>query len=384
MSCIAGFLTLAALVLATSLQAAAAPRIELRGTIELPASVADAAGHDVPITGLSGVTWFADDRYAAVMDNSDLIVRFRLTLSTGGAPLAVSDLEVVRLQEAHDYEDIAPWPAPSAAGGESLTADAAGRHVLVCAEDTSAIRGVSLADGALGEPMPLPDILRSPRPNRGLEALALDPDHRHLWTATEEALPADGPAAAADAGTVVRIARIPLPGGDDRPATAQFAYAVDPPHRFAPVIGGTPLSGLVALAALGAGRLLVLERSGAPGLPPFASRIHLVDTTGCADVSTIDRNLAAESECRVTKSRLWEDSLGVNLEGMCLGPRLPSGDRALVAVADNGGIGGPNRIVCFTIGAPAGGAAMPTLALAALALGGLVLAGLLAGRFSSP
>jgi hypothetical protein len=69
---------------------------------------------------------------------------------------------------------------------------------------------------------------------------------------------------------------------------------------------------------------------------------------------------------------------------MCLGPRLPSGDRALVAVADNGGIGGPNRIVCFTIGAPAGGAAMPTLALAALALGGLVLAGLLAGRFSSP
>ncbi|RLS79683.1 MAG: esterase-like activity of phytase family protein [Planctomycetota bacterium] len=381
---IVGFLPFAAsLLLATSLQASA-PRIALRGTIELPASVTDAAGRDVPIAGISGVTWFAADRYAAVLDNSDLIVCFRLTLSAGGEPLAISDVEVVRLRETHDYEDIAPWPASSVDGGTRHQEDDAGRRVLVCEEDTPAIRGVSLDDGGLGEALPLPGILRSRRPNRGLEALALDPDHRHLWTATEEALADDGPPATADAGTVVRITRVPLPGGDDRVTAAQFAYAVDPPHRFAPVFGGTPLSGLVALAALGSGRLLVLERSGAPGLPPFAGRIHFVDTTDCADVSAIAGGLAALGTCRVAKQRLWEDSLGVNLEGMCLGPRLASGDRALVTVADNGGIGGPNRIVCFTIAEPAATAPLPALALAALAAGGLALAGFLAGRFGSP
>ncbi|NBW87950.1 MAG: esterase-like activity of phytase family protein, partial [Planctomycetia bacterium] len=383
MARIVGFLPLGAALLAAAALPAAAPRIEVRGTIELPASVTDAAGHEVPVSGLSGVTWFAADRYAAVMDNSDLVVRFRLALAADGAPLGVSDVDVVRLRETHDYEDIAPWPAPSSNGGRMPDGQGAQR-VLVCEEDTPAIRGAWLDDGELGEPLPLPDILRSRRLNRGLEALAVDPDGRHLWTATEESLPEDGPAATADAGTVVRIARIPLPNGDDLGAAAQFAYAVDPPHRFARMFGGTPLSGLVALAALGGGRLLVLERSGAPGLPPFAGRINLVDTTGGADVSAIERGLAAETACHVTKSRLWEDSLGVNLEGLCLGPRLASGDRAVVAVADNGGIGGPNRVVCFTITEAGAGPTLPALAaLAALVAGGLVAVGLFLGRFAS-
>lgn len=341
----------AALLAAAALAAAAAspppPRITFRGTIDLPATAADAAGVDVPLTGFSGVTWLDGDRYAAVMDNSDVVVRFRLALGAGGEPRAVNDVAVIRLGAVHDYEDIAIRPG-------------AARQLLVCEEDTPAIHVAALDGTPLGAPLPLPEILCSRRPNRGLESLAIDPDGRHLWTATEEALPEDGPAATLDAGTVVRLVRMPLLRDDGQPA-AQFAYAVDPPHRFAPLFGGVPVSGLVAIAPLGAGRLLVLERSGAPGVPPFAGRIHLVDTAGCPDVAGIDAGLAGRADCHLQKRRLWEDALGINLEGMCLGPRLAAGGRSLVAVADNGGIGGPNRIACFAVTEPrAAGRSAPT------------------------
>jgi len=341
----------AALLAAAALAAAAAsplpPRITFRGTIDLPATAADAAGVDVPLTGFSGVTWLDGDRYAAVMDNSDVVVRFRLALGAGGEPRAVNDVAVIRLGAVHDYEDIAIRPG-------------AARQLLVCEEDTPAIHVAALDGTPLGAPLPLPEILCSRRPNRGLESLAIDPDGRHLWTATEEALPEDGPAATLDAGTVVRLVRMPLLRDDGQPA-AQFAYAVDPPHRFAPLFGGVPVSGLVAIAPLGAGRLLVLERSGAPGVPPFAGRIHLVDTAGCPDVAGIDAGLAGRTDCHLQKLRLWEDALGINLEGMCLGPRLAAGGRGLVAVADNGGIGGPNRIACFAVTEPtAAGRSAPT------------------------
>ena len=55
-----------------------------------------------------------------------------------------------------------------------------------------------------------------------------------------------------------------------------------------------------------------------------------------------------------------------------------------MAVADNGGIGGPNRVVCFTIAEAGAGPTLPALTLAALAAGGLVVAALFLGRFASP
>jgi hypothetical protein len=245
----------------------------------------------------------------------------------------------------------------------------------VAEEDTPAIRAISLADGSLLGVIPTPKTFATRRPNRGFESLDIEPDGRHIWTANEEALPADGPAATAAAGTVVRLARIaiPEPGQQDREAPTQLAYAVDPPHGFARVFFGDPLSGVAAVAGLGKGRLLVLERSGCPGLPPFENRMYVVNTRDATDITTSDGALAEHPEEHTRKMLLWQDQLGCNLEGLCLGPSLGGKRRALLAIADNNGIGTPNLVVGFTLEDQTGDIPLPMIlggaAAVAIALG---------------
>jgi hypothetical protein len=387
--------------------AAAEQKVVFQGAIPLPDHADDADGKSVKITGLSGVAWLGDDRYAAVMDNSQHLLLFRLSLTQTGKPLAVDSLRIVKLSQRHDYEDVVPCPAAVALamrqqrqpdrrengrGGEQGGKQDE-QFVLVCEEDTPAVRAFSLTDGGMIGAVRLPENLLARRPNRGLESLAIEPDGRFLWTANEEALPGDGPAAAAGGGTVVRLTRLPLPGdkpmvddgsgqGGEPPGAAAFqvAYAVDPAHSFVRVFAGQPLSGLSALVALGEGRMLALERSGAPGLPPFASRIYLVDVGAAVDVSAVERDLASRREAVVEKRLLWTDSLGINLEGLCLGPLLADGNRGLVAVADNGGIGTPNQLVGLALVTPA-----PALKPAVLgAVAALLAIALIVGRLTSP
>lgn len=310
-------------------------RVASRAAITLPADVPAADGTRLKLVGLSGITWLGGDRYATVMDNSASLIRFHLELAADGTPVAATAFEPLALGERHDYEDLAPR-----LGG------AAG--VFICEEDTPTIRAFRLEDGGADGTVAVPEIFRRRRANRGLEALALDPDGRHLWTANEEALEADGPAAAPQAGTVVRLVRVPLAGAG---GAFQAAYRVDPPHDIVPVFAGPTFSGVVAIVALGRGRLLVLERSAGPGLPPFESRIYLVDTARAADVSGITGGLAKKRDTFVGKALLWSGALGLNLEGLCLGPRMGADRRALVAIADNGGLETPTQVAGFELSA---------------------------------
>ena len=379
----------------------AEPSVVFQGAIPLPSRADDADGNAVEITGLSGVAWLGEDRYVAVMDNSQHLLLFRLSLTQTGKPIAVESLRFVRLSQRHDYEDVVPCPGHLARALEQDRGGAGGERgdeiepaVLVCEEDTPAVRAFSLGDGRMLGVLPLPENLRTRRPNRGLESLAIEPGGRAVWTANEEALPADGPAATVGGGTVVRLTRLPLAGEEqprpfdrlrsrrEQPAAAAFqaAYRVDPPHAFLRVFAGQPLSGLAALVALGNGRLLALERSGAPGLPPFASRIYLVDTKAAVDVSAVERDLATRQAAVVEKRLLWSDSLGVNLEGLCQGPLLADGNRSLLAIADNGGIGTPNQLVGLALVAPPPAVRPGVLG----AVAALVAVALVVGRLTSP
>ena len=354
-------MVVAALVAACSIPAAAMgmrrvfdrgmPRIRQHGSLSLPRSFTGPGGTEVPLTGASGLLRLDDDRYAAVLDNSNSMVLFRLQLDDDGTPVDASDFRLLTLSERHDYEDICPCP-PSLARRLPATAtdpsqSPASSLVLVCEEDTPAIRGVSLADGAVLGNVPIPATLRSPTPNRALESLAADPDLACLWTATEEGIPADGPPPTATAGTVVRLAQLSV--ADDgtvaEARTKQFGYRVDPPHRFIRVFGGASLSGVTALASLGSGRLLVLERSACPGLPPFEARIYLCDTSTAPDIASIDKDLAAHADRLLPKQLLWKEQTGSNLEGLCVGPELPDGGCSLLAISDNGGLGTPTQLV---------------------------------------
>jgi hypothetical protein len=358
-------------VLAVFCLAAAAPlaaaeaRVEMLGRLSFPDQAAGTTEKPLVITGLSGVAWLGDTAWAAAMDNSDRLVTFTLQLSAKGAPTDVANVQTTRLEARHDYEDLAVCP-PELARRITRRFTAKGRTdpgpcLLLCEEDTPAIRGAALADGRLVGLMPIPDVLKSRRPNRGLEALTVEPDGSCIWTANEEALTLDGPAPSTTTGTVVRLVAIPIPtaGGTATARTAagavadnnsrQVAYPVDPPHEFVEFLKGESFSGVVALVALGKGRLLVLERSAARGLPPLENRIYYVDTVGAPDATGVERDLAARPELFVKKRLLWKDALGCNLEGLALGPALPGGARSLVAIADNGGIGTPTQLVTFRL-----------------------------------
>lgn len=348
-----------------------------RGASTLPPTALDKRGRDVEITGISGITWLGHDRYAAIMDNSDKLILFSLKLADG-TPEEATDVEVVTFSEPHDYEDVAACPEPLqqriAARRMKQGFRDPGRCVLVCEEDTPAIRAVSLTDGSLLGVIPTPKEFATRRHNRGFESLDIEPDGLHIWTANEEALPADGPVATAATGTVVRLARIvtPEPNEDATQKPAQFAYAVDPPHSFVRVFGGEPLSGIAAMVGLGNGILLVLERDGCPGLPPFENRVYLVNTNNETDVTAIEQDLARHVEHHVGEVLLWKDQLGCNLEGLCLGPSLGGTRKSLLAIADNNGAGTPNVLVGLTLEATNGG-----VPLSLLVSGAAVAAGML-------
>lgn len=344
----------ALLGLAFTAAAAADLSLDMAGSLPFPDDAASADGEPKKITGLSGLTLLADDSWAAVMDNSDLVVTFTLQVSRQGEPTAIADVKTLELEAKHDYEDIAVCP-PGLANRIARRFIARGRAdpgpcLLLCEEDTPGIRGAAIATGTLVGRVPLPEPLRSPRPNRGLESLAVEPDATCIWTANEEATASDGPEPGPGRGTVVRLCAIPVPGAAAAYATVrQFAYAVDPPHELVAIGRQALFSGLVALVALGDGRLLALERSAGRGVPPLENRIYLVETAGAKDVSGIDRDLARHKEMFLAKRLLWRDSLGLNLEGLALGQALPDGRRLVAAIADNGGLGTPAQIVTFRL-----------------------------------
>ena len=108
------------------------------------------------------------------------------------------------------------------------------------------IRGAAIANGLLVGMVPLPEPLLSPRPNRGLESLAVEPDGSSIYTANEEATASDGPEPRAGLGTIVRLCAIPVP------ATA-IAVAVGAGAAAAPAAAGW----MPGAAGSGAGTVVV-------------------------------------------------------------------------------------------------------------------------------
>jgi len=325
--------------------------VEQRGSLILPGEVLDADGKSAPVVGLSGIAWTGDDRFFGVMDNSRSVLSFRIELSDAGRPTSASEFAISTIADHHDYEDVIWLPAEDVATGRSAPVGSQAGRVLLCEEDSPGIHAFDLASGRRLASLAVPEIFRRRRPNRGFESLAIDIGGRHVWTANEEPLEVDGPAVTADAGGVVRLARVPIARGspDGTPATIQHAYQVDPPHRFVKVLDGPVFSGVTAIVCLVPDRLLVLERSGGAGLPPFESRLYEVSLDGAEDVSDVRERLFEKASAVLPKRLLWKGQLGMNLEGLCLGPKLADGSRAIVGIGDNGGLDTPSRLVVFSL-----------------------------------
>jgi 5'/3'-nucleotidase SurE len=190
------------------------------------------------------------------------------------------------------------------------------------------------------------------RNNLAFESLTLSPDQRFLYTATENALYQDGPAATLEDPSLSRILKYDLSTGEP---VAEFVYEVeevpDPPipaDDFA-------TNGLVELLALdNNGTFLALERAFSAGVGNTV-KLYQVNAQGALDVfGTPDLFREAEVEVddellppgpfeidpAVIKTELVdiEADLGIepdNLEGIAMGPVLPDGRQSLIVASDN-------------------------------------------------
>lgn len=329
-------------------------RLDVVAACEL---VADpAAGASGRVGGLSGLLLEPDaGTYLAVSDQEvPRVYRLRLDVDGPSCRPAVLDTILLRWPDAaapaagaRDFEDLAWWP-----GGD----------LLLVSEREAGRGGDSLpglhrftAAGLHVQSLPVPARLRpgpgvGVRPNAAFESVTTSPDGARAFVAVEQPLVQDDEPPTFARGGASRLIEYRRTGDGYAPAR-EFALPVEPvPHPGAIAPRRADL-GVVALAALEDGSLLVLERSFVAGTRDgrwagrndiLLSRLVLDEADDVSGVESLKGSLARP----VAKQRLlslrdvaaqlppWLATLD-NFEGMALGPRAADGRRTLVLVSDD-------------------------------------------------
>ncbi len=178
------------------------------------------------------------------------------------------------------------------------------------------------------------------RNNAAFESLTIDPNQVALFTATEDTLAQDGSRADLNNGGTSRIVKYDFATLEPQ---GEYIFEVSPIVEPANPEDAFKLQGVVELLALDNDTLLVLERSFSVGGENgqgtgFTGLLYEVELAGATDVSALD-SLEGAVFTPVRKTLLLNtEDLGIaidNVEGMTLGPVLPSGKQLLVIVADN-------------------------------------------------
>lgn len=211
----------------------------------------------------------------------------------------------------------------------------------------------ALANGQQNDTLPIPNqFIPAPnsipttsgvRNNLALESLTTTPDQRFLFTASENALVQDGPAATPTNGSPSRILQYDLANGQP---IAQFLYNTDPIALPPTIPSPVDVNGLVDLLALdnSGKRFLSLERSfsittGTPGNTGYTVKIYEVSLEGATDISAFPSINGVSGIVAAQKTLLFDlTSLNIpidNVEGITFGPYLPNGKRSIILVSDN-------------------------------------------------
>jgi hypothetical protein len=174
------------------------------------------------------------------------------------------------------------------------------------------------------------------RDNLAFESLTITPNHKYLFTATENALIPDGPAAKANVGTPCRILQYNLIA---QKPEKEYLYQTEP---VAPLfnITGKFASGLPDLLALdNQGHFLSIERSFTGiGFAVFLFQVSLAEADDIQNINSLLTTSSPSIKPVAKKLLLDLRTLDValdNIEGLTLGPWLPNGQRSLILVSDN-------------------------------------------------
>lgn len=366
---IAASALLAAVALAAPAAAAPLPRhaaqrvsLTYLGETELP--------HDLQLAGttvggLSGIGWDArTGRYRLISDDRSAIDPARTyTAAISAAPGRVS----VRLTGTAPLlrADGSTFPATSADGSvvapdpEGIAIDPRHDRFAWSSEGERVLSPLTLADPAVRiasssgrELRVLPTAPQlhvnaqevGPRRNQTLEGLSYTPDGSRLWAAMEDPLFQDGPVPTARAGARTRFTEYSAASGLP---IAQYAYPLGRLFEAGPE-GST--NGVSDVAALGGGRLLVIERA-------FTTRnaVRLYEASAARATDVLGRDSVQSAPVTAMTKRLVVDLGAVrglprvdNVEGITIGPRLPGGKRLVVLVSDdNFSAGQVTQLIAF-------------------------------------
>jgi len=311
---------------------------------------------DTEVGGLSGIAWdaargvfytIADDRsqidparfYTLTIDIADgnleagdiAFTDVTTLLGPGGQPFPAFSL---------DPEDIALTDA-----GLFISSEGDANALVAPFVNLFSLQGQQLAALPIDPGyLPTADQSSGIRNNLAFESLTVSPDQRALYTATENALFQDGPAATQQNGSASRIVKYDLVTGQ---VAAEFVYVTDAVATPPVPAGSFVTNGLVDLLAIdNDGTLLAIERAFSTGVGN-AIRIYEVRTQGATDVSGTasiptaieDGELAVNVDAPVQKELLFDlAELGIaldNIEGITFGPELPDGRQSIILVSDN-------------------------------------------------
>jgi 3-phytase len=316
---------IAALVFATP--AVAHERLDFRGQAIVPTGTTFAG---TTVGGLSSITYDKrHGRYYILSDDQSNARFYTARLDVRDGRLTDGDVH---------FTDVTTLLAPNGAPYPTAGLDPEGlvltkdRRLILTSEGIPAtlidpfVRRYRL-DGSFVSDLPVPQAFRvtadqssGVRPNLGFEAAGTD--GRHFYTATENALFQDGPAATIANGSPSRLLRYDL---RTNRLERQWVYETDavaeppvPPTAFS-------VNGIVEILPLDDDTLLTMERSFSVGAPGTGNTIKLYTVRL--------RHGVAEKRLLLNL-----DDLGIpldNVEGMTFGPRLHGGRRSLVLVSDN-------------------------------------------------
>jgi predicted extracellular nuclease len=328
-----------------SLAAESVRRLEFLGEAILPTDL-DFEG--TRVGGLSGLAYDSEnDLFYAVSDDPALSGPARLyslTIDLGDGHLDSGD---VRLQGVTRLLDLDGSPfAPYSLDGEGIALSPGGGFFI--SSEGNVDRSVDpflrefSHDGAPLRSLRLPKRFlprregrRGVRHNLAFESLTLSADGRFLFTATENALSQDGPAADLEQGSPARILRYDPASGK---RLAEYLYQVEPVPEPPKREGGFHVNGLVELLALDGNHLLALERAYSQGVGNTI-RLYLADLSAARDIRKKGLGHRSHRIHPVDKTLLLDladlDVKLENLEGLSFGRPIEDGRRTLLLVSDN-------------------------------------------------
>jgi hypothetical protein len=330
------------------------------GTTSVATTVQDQNQNTITVNELSALAYDASsDRFWAVSDKNGRLIELDVEFAANGAIVSATALSAVVVADSDDFEGIA------------LQVTGASSVFLSDEEASPLVREYALSDGSLVQSLGIPSVFDSSRANLRFESLARSHDDTEMIASVQQALTVDGPAGTSTTvPSVARMLRFAV-SGPSASAAEQYAYVIEPLHA-APQNGdGSSLSDVEFLPD---GRILSIERSEGNG--ETLVRIFEVERIGATDVGlgATASGLIGQTYTPVGKTLLLAEQFG-KLEGFAVGPQLPDGRHAALAVEDNSG-SGPNVLHSFIVDFGAEPPAVPVFGpIGAALLGGALIGG---------